>query len=134
VRTLGGRSASAFGAGAIAICNFALSALGLWQSITLQQFIETAEPARQGIVTFFTIFLLPVYYPVNPLSTALFHFTRHSPALNSATPGRCGKDQNYFQTAFPRWTYARVANGSTERPTIDDHAQRAETGTIRAPY
>jgi hypothetical protein len=55
-----------------------LAPASLWQSVMLQQFIETTGPARQGIVTFFTIFLLSVYsYPI-PLSTAVFQFMRNT--------------------------------------------------------
>jgi hypothetical protein len=62
--------------GAIAICDFANRPVALWQSITLQQFIETTGPPRQGIVIFFTIFLFAFYSPATPLSTALFCFAR----------------------------------------------------------
>jgi hypothetical protein len=60
--------------GAIAICDFANWPVALWQSITLQQFIETTGPPRQGIVIFFTIFLSFIYSSATPLSTALFLF------------------------------------------------------------
>jgi hypothetical protein len=80
---------------ALAQSRFATSQMGplpLWQSITLQQFIEITGPPRQGIVIFFTIFLSFVYSPAASLSTALFRFLRHR-GLDSAVTGHTGKDQ-----------------------------------------
>jgi hypothetical protein len=81
-----------FRAGAIEICDFANWPVALWQSITLQQFIEITGPSRQGIVIFFTIFLSLIYSSAASLSTALFRFLRHR-GLDSAMAGHMGKDQ-----------------------------------------
>src|SRR5262245_38112274 len=79
----------------------------LWQSITLQQFIETTGPARQGIVIFFTIFLSPVYSPKARLSTAVFCFLTRGP--DSAATSRARKEQNNFAN---RNSFVRLAIGA----------------------
>jgi hypothetical protein len=68
-------------------------ARGPYQSITLQQFIEIIEPARQGIVIFFTIsspchILTPV--PCQPP----FGVSVNEVGLDSAAHMATGKDQN----------------------------------------
>jgi hypothetical protein len=65
-----------------------------WQSIAVQQVIESSGPARQGIVIFFTIFLTPVYSPEAQLSTAVFYFNFLCP--DSVAHSRARKEQNIF--------------------------------------
>jgi hypothetical protein len=64
------------------------------QSFALQQVIGRSQPAGQGIVTFFTIFLLFVYCAAPKLSTGVSIFPRTARSdviLNYAS--QIGKDQ-----------------------------------------